>query len=447
MQDGILTQQEENNLRDFRDRMANQDLPGIITGSATLDRASADRISTQAGRAALATGDGGAALQELDNTLRRTSTSMSNTDRRQLLVRAWETAVEKTLEDGLLTLDEESALHEYLDHFGLTQEDLNANRARPPSSRPRSSGRSPRNHPPSPEHPGQSALQPDEVRAARPGPTRRRRRDHRHPTRQAGSGRIKGKMIINNFDDILQAMEQDPALREAMRRHILTEELLQLPVQVSRLETSVAQLQEGQSRLETRMDNLEAGQEDIKGRIDNLEDGQKRLETGQSRLETGQEELKGRMDTMAGRLGDIIGSDYEARSLRVAPRRLQRLGIRNATLILAARQTPLQDILPVLEQAITGGWISEAEAEDLDNLDLAFTGLDPSGNTIQAAIETSITISPADTRRAARRAEILERATGTPTRAVIIGENISPEDQAEAVNLGVAFLQMQAHRE
>ena len=127
MSDGILTQQEETSLRDFRDRMANRDLPGIVTGSATLDRASADRISAQAGRAALSTGDGGAALQELDNTLRRTS--MSNTDRRQLLVRAWETAVEKTLEDGLLSLDEESALHEYLDHFGLTQEDLNANGA------------------------------------------------------------------------------------------------------------------------------------------------------------------------------------------------------------------------------------------------------------------------------------------------------------------------------
>ena len=88
-------------------------------------------------------------------------------------------------------------------------------------------------------------------------------------------------------------------------------------------------------------------QEELKGRMDNLE-------AGQNRLEAGQEELKGRMDTMAGRLGDIIGSDYEARSLRVAPRRLQRLGIRNATLILAARQTPLRDILPVLEQAITG---------------------------------------------------------------------------------------------
>ena len=233
-------------------------------------------------------------------------------------------------------------------------------------------------------------------------------------------------MTINSFDDILKAMEQDPALREAMRRHILTEELLQLPAQVTRLETSMAQLQDGQSRLETRMDGLEAGQ---------------------SRLEAGQEELKGRMDTMAGRLGDIIGSDYEARSLRVAPRRLQRLGIRNATLILAARQTPLRDILPVLEQAITDGRISEAEAEDLDNLDLAFAGQDPSGETINAAIETSITISPEDIRRAVRRAEILERATTVPSLPAVIGENISPEEQAEAEDMGVAFLHMPAHRE
>ena len=240
-------------------------------------------------------------------------------------------------------------------------------------------------------------------------------------------------MTINSFDDILKAMEQDPALREAMRRHILTEELLQLPAQVTRLETSVAQLQDGQSRLETRMDGLET-------RMDGLE-------AGQSRLEAGQEELKGRMDTMAGRLGDIIGSDYEARSLRVAPRRLQRLGIRNATLILAARQTPLRDILPVLEQAITDGRISEAEAEDLDNLDLAFAGQDPSGETINAAIETSITISPEDIRRAVRRAEILERATTVPSLPAVIGENISPEEQAEAEDMGVAFLHMPAHRE
>ena len=45
MQDGTLTAEEETNLRAFRDRMAHHDLPSVITGATTLDRASADRIT------------------------------------------------------------------------------------------------------------------------------------------------------------------------------------------------------------------------------------------------------------------------------------------------------------------------------------------------------------------------------------------------------------------
>ena len=52
---------------------------------------------------------------------------MSNTHRRQLLIRAWEEAVEGALEDGLISLDEENALAQYADHFDLTQEELNRN--------------------------------------------------------------------------------------------------------------------------------------------------------------------------------------------------------------------------------------------------------------------------------------------------------------------------------
>ena len=59
MQDGILTADDEASLRTFRDRMADQELPTIITGSATLDRAATHRITAQASRDALSTGDGG----------------------------------------------------------------------------------------------------------------------------------------------------------------------------------------------------------------------------------------------------------------------------------------------------------------------------------------------------------------------------------------------------
>ena len=105
--------------------MADHDLPSVITGSTTLDRASADRITGMARRAAL--DHGGGTLQELDNDLRRTS--MSNTHRRQLLVRAWEEAVEGVIEDGVVSLDEEAALAQYISHFDLTQEELNRNGA------------------------------------------------------------------------------------------------------------------------------------------------------------------------------------------------------------------------------------------------------------------------------------------------------------------------------
>ena len=59
LSDGILTQEEETNLRHFRDRMADQDLPSVITGSTTIDRASDDRITAEARHAALGQGGGG----------------------------------------------------------------------------------------------------------------------------------------------------------------------------------------------------------------------------------------------------------------------------------------------------------------------------------------------------------------------------------------------------
>ena len=42
---------------------------------------------------------------------------------------------------------------------------------------------------------------------------------------------------INTFEDILDAMERDRALRDALRRHILTDELLQMPLRLEQFIT------------------------------------------------------------------------------------------------------------------------------------------------------------------------------------------------------------------
>ena len=125
MADGILTQQEETLLREFRDRLA-MDPVGIDRKASTeLSKASRDRLMLDARLAALADADADTHLSELSEALRRSQ--LYKDEQMNLLVRAWETAVEGVLEDGLLTLDEENALARYVDHFGLTQQQLNRN--------------------------------------------------------------------------------------------------------------------------------------------------------------------------------------------------------------------------------------------------------------------------------------------------------------------------------
>ena len=122
--DGILTKGEEDRLRDFRDEFAIADAGKSI---ATLDSAARDRLMLDARLTALATADGEAALDGLESSLRESG--FSRADERSLLVQAWEAAVEGSLEDGVLSLDEEAALLRYLDRFGLLVAEVDRNGA------------------------------------------------------------------------------------------------------------------------------------------------------------------------------------------------------------------------------------------------------------------------------------------------------------------------------
>ena len=77
---------------------------------------------------------------------------------------------------------------------------------------------------------------------------------------------------INTFQDILDALEQDPALREQLRRHILTDELLQLPAAVHELRANVAGLRTDVAEIKTDVAGLKTS-------VAGLQEGQGRLET------------------------------------------------------------------------------------------------------------------------------------------------------------------------
>ena len=184
---------------------------------------------------------------------------------------------------------------------------------------------------------------------------------------------------INTLEDILEALERDPALREALRRHILTDELLQMPVRLQRIETDVSTLKDNLSSLTTTVNRIE----------DNV-----------STLTT-------TVNKMGGDVSMLKGSDYESHVARLASRFLHRqLGIAATVFSSQRNQAALATLLDDAEKQ---GTIDADETDELDKTDLILTA---DGPTDYILAEISITIQQHDVDRAAHRAALLAKATG-----------------------------------
>ena len=184
---------------------------------------------------------------------------------------------------------------------------------------------------------------------------------------------------INTLEDILNALERDPALREALRRHILTDELLQMPVRLERIEADFTTLKDNLTTLTTTVNRIE------------------------------------------GDVSMLKGSDYESHVARLANRFLRRqLGIA-ATIFSSQRNQA--DLATLLDDAETQGNINADETDELDKTDLILT-TDATADYILA--EISITIQQHDVDRAAHRGALLAKATGQTVSPFAIGTQEEP---------------------
>ena len=224
---------------------------------------------------------------------------------------------------------------------------------------------------------------------------------------------------INTFQDILDAMDQNPALRDALRRHILTEELLQLPAAVHQLRADVEELKAGQARLETDM-------AEVKSDVTELKVGQARLETTVARLET-------ETSRMGGHVSRLAGSDYQTRITRLAPRRLRDF--------LGVQAAQVQDNIPnIISNATQQDAITSDEANALELADTVLSGVNADGDPVYVLAEISITVQTGDINRGQHRSTILEKATGIPTLPVTFGSAISEPASSLADQEKVTFI-------
>ena len=208
---------------------------------------------------------------------------------------------------------------------------------------------------------------------------------------------------INTFQDILDAMERDPALLDALRRHILTDDLLELPAQVKALAETLKTLTETVNDLSETVKVLV---------LDN-------------------KATKAEMARMSGRLSNLLGTDYENTVARYTDRLVRRnLSVRSPAVVARAKGANATLPFPAGDQAAEAGRISWDEADDLALADVIVAGLTDEGRDVFVVAEISMTVQQRDRGNAVRRADILQRATGTTTIPVTIG--ISQELPAQA---------------
>ena len=233
---------------------------------------------------------------------------------------------------------------------------------------------------------------------------------------------------INNFQDILDAMERAPALRDALRRHILTEELLQVPVRLGRIEGDIGALKEGQERLEESVDRLDEKVSQLGEKVSGLEqkfDGLEQKFDGLEQKFDGLEQKFDGLERQVGRIGGdvsrLTGADYESHVAAYVHRFLRRnLGMDAAVF---STQQDKSALTRLLDDAESEGLIETRETDELDKADLVLTA---GGPTDYLLAEVSVTIQQDDVDKAAERAGLLARATGLTVAPFAIGAGEEP---------------------
>ena len=219
---------------------------------------------------------------------------------------------------------------------------------------------------------------------------------------------------INDFQDILDAIERNPALRDALRRHILTDELLQMPVRLERVEEDIGTIKGDIATLKEDVSPLKEGQARLEGDVATLKEGQARLESDVGTL-------KEDVSRIGGNVSNLMGSDYESHVAAYIHRSLRRELKINATVL--STQKNRQPLIELLDRAEGQGNITPEDNDKLNDVDIVLT---VDGGDEYILGEISITVQQDDVRRATEWAAILAKATGSRVTPVAIGAAEDP---------------------
>jgi hypothetical protein len=200
---------------------------------------------------------------------------------------------------------------------------------------------------------------------------------------------------VQDFDDLIRLLDEKPEWREAMRRRVLTDELLDMPRVLRELADAQLETRKDLTTLTQRLDTLVE-------RVDALVEAQLRSEQRLIRVE--------------GDTGRLKGMVLE---LRYAERPF----VYFKDLIRRARTLTSDELYDVLESIE----LTKDEVREVIESDVVAIGRSQRDSaTTYLVAEVSWGIGPDDVERAARRAALLARS-GQPVIPVVAGDWITPQ--------------------
>lgn len=223
---------------------------------------------------------------------------------------------------------------------------------------------------------------------------------------------------VEDFKDLIELLAQRPEWRAELRRHVLSEELLELP-------SLVRQLVEAQARTEAAIASLAAAQERTEVRLERVDT---RLDGIDARLDG----IDTRLARIDDRLGELDGDALEQRYARRAPTYFNSIARR----LRVIEDGPLADLL---DDAVEEGQLTGDERDAILRADLVLTGRSrPDGQDVYLLTEVSVGVGVHDVERAFERARLLEKL-GRPVLPIVAGDRINDEAARLAREQGVWY--------
>ena len=215
-------------------------------------------------------------------------------------------------------------------------------------------------------------------------------------------------ITIRNTDDFIRALRENPEFRDAARRELLTEDLLELPGEFREFRSGVEEFMSSSEEFRSGVEEFRASAER-------------------------------RFDTLTNRVDDLRGYALEAKMPSRLRQRLGReLGLSRVRAIWMGEhsvqpQSRAERFSDSVEQAFDEGHLTDDEAGRLLDTDLIARGSRISdGATVYIAVETSGVIGISDISRARESADIMARLYAAPAIPAVYGFNIAREQTDQA---------------